>query len=81
MSNRKTNIVGEIKEKGIKEALYPLKGNTHFETFLEELNKYCEYKGNVFNSSNQYMTAHKLGRQSVANLINQYLDELDAESK
>jgi hypothetical protein len=68
------------KKPLLRDSLYALKGNTHFNAFLVAMDVECGYGKTVF-SAEPTQNAFNQGRQSFASDVHNHLKALDRESK
>lgn len=68
------------KKPLLRDSLYALKGNTHFNAFLVAMDVECGYGKTVF-SAEPTQNAFNQGRQSFANDVHAHLKALDKDSK
>jgi hypothetical protein len=68
------------KKPLLRDSLYALKGNTHFDAFLVAMDVECGYGKTVF-SAEPTQNAFNQGRQSFASDVHNHLKALDRESK
>jgi len=67
------------KKPLLRDSLYALKGNTHFDAFLVAMDVECGYGKTVF-SAEPTQNAFNQGRQSFASDVHNHLKALDRES-
>jgi len=67
------------KKPLLRDSLYALKGNTHFNAFLVAMDVECGYGKTVF-SAEPTQNAFNQGRQSFASDVHNHLKALDRES-
>jgi len=68
------------KKPLLRDSLYALKGNTHFNAFLVAMDVECGYGKTVF-SAEPTQNAFNQGRQSFASDVHTHLQVLERESK
>ena len=68
------------KKPLLRDSLYALRGNTHFNAFLVAMDVECGYGKTVF-SAEPTQNAFNQGRQSFASDVHNHLQALERESK
>jgi hypothetical protein len=68
------------KKPLLRDSLFALRGNTHFNAFLLAMDVECGYGKTVFDGE-QGQNGFNQGRQSFANDVHNHLQALDRESK
>ena len=75
------NKTTQLRKKPLlRDSLYALRGNTHFNAFLQAMDMECGYGKTVFDGE-QGQNGFNQGRQSFANDVHHHLQVLDRESK
>jgi len=74
------NKTTQLRKKPLlRDSLYALKGNTHFNAFLVAMDVECGYGKTVFSAEPTH--AFNQGRQSFASDVHTHLQVLERESK
>ena len=68
------------KKPLLRDAIETLRGNTHFDSFLEAMDVECGFGKTVFDGDFG-QNGFNQGRQSFANDVHQHLSALERESK